>query len=144
MSITFKLYLYLIKQSQKLNKMKTVKSNQTLTSRSICDYDCIFNLTVIERKGNFASIKFMGNEKELKYGLIQTATNIYSQIIIQWLPDLKLLINHLKPHKMKTTAQQPTNSDILKASSYIFASFVVSVLLLAGADLIDQLMIWLF
>jgi hypothetical protein len=37
--------------------MKTIKANQTLTSRSICDNDCIFKLQVIERKGNFATIK---------------------------------------------------------------------------------------
>jgi len=46
--------------------MKTVKSNQTLTSKSICDSECIFKLTVIERKGNFATVKFMGNTKRTK------------------------------------------------------------------------------
>jgi len=46
--------------------MTTIKSNQILTSRSLCDYDCIFKLTVIERKGNFATVKFMGNTKRTK------------------------------------------------------------------------------
>jgi hypothetical protein len=46
--------------------MKTIKSNQTLTSRSICDYNCIFTLSVIERKGNFAIVKIMGNIKRTK------------------------------------------------------------------------------
>jgi hypothetical protein len=46
--------------------MKTIKSNQTLTSRSICDYNCIFELKVIERKGNFAKVNFQGNEKRTK------------------------------------------------------------------------------
>jgi len=39
-------------------------------------------------------------------------------------------------------APQPTNKDILKASLYIVSAFVVSVLLLAGVDLIDQLLLW--
>ena len=46
--------------------MNLIKSDQKLTSRSICDYDCIFKLTVIERKGNFATIKYMGNTKKTK------------------------------------------------------------------------------
>lgn len=46
--------------------MKTIKTNQILTSRSICDYDCIFKLQVIERKGNFATIKRDGNIKKVK------------------------------------------------------------------------------
>jgi len=46
--------------------MKTIKSNTTLESRSICDYDCIFKLQVIERKGNFAKIKYQGIEKRTK------------------------------------------------------------------------------
>ena len=44
----------------------TVKSNQKLTARSICDYNCIFELTVIERKGNWATIKRDGMTKRTK------------------------------------------------------------------------------
>jgi len=46
--------------------MKTVKSNQTLTSKSICDSECIFKLTVFERKGNFATVKYMNNVRRVK------------------------------------------------------------------------------
>lgn len=46
--------------------MNTIKSNTKLTSRSIGDYNCIFELNVIERKGNFATVKFMGNTKRTK------------------------------------------------------------------------------
>jgi len=47
----------------------TIKSNQKLTARSLCDYNCIFELIVIERKGNFATIKHMGNTKRTKIHL---------------------------------------------------------------------------
>ena len=46
--------------------MNTIKSNTTLTSRSICDFNCIFKLTVIERKGNFATINYMGKQRRVK------------------------------------------------------------------------------
>ena len=44
---------------------------------------------------------------------------------------------------VRPIAPQPTNKDILKASLYIVSAFAVSVLLLAGVDLIDQLLLWL-
>lgn len=48
---------------------------------------------------------------------------------------------------MKTTTQtskyQPSNKDILKAGIYVVSLFIVSVLVLAGADLIDQITLWL-
>ena len=46
--------------------MKTIKPNTTLTSRSICDYNCIFTLNVISRKGNFATINYMNETKRTK------------------------------------------------------------------------------
>ncbi|MFZ4546735.1 MAG: hypothetical protein ACOYN4_04840 [Bacteroidales bacterium] len=46
--------------------MKTIKSNQTLTAKSICDNNCIFELEVIERKGNFATIKYNGKIRKTK------------------------------------------------------------------------------
>ena len=46
--------------------MNAIKSNTVLESRSICDYNCIFKLTVIERKGNFATVKFQGITKRTK------------------------------------------------------------------------------
>lgn len=42
--------------------MKTIKTGQTLTSRSICDHNCIFELFIIERKGNFCTIKEPGSD----------------------------------------------------------------------------------
>ncbi len=44
----------------------TIKSNTTLTSRSICDHNCIFSLEVISRKGNFATIKYMNQTRRTK------------------------------------------------------------------------------
>jgi hypothetical protein len=58
------------------NDMNTIKSNQTLTSRSICDYNCIFKLEVIERKGKFATVKSMGNVMRTKV-LIDSDGNEY-------------------------------------------------------------------
>ena len=46
--------------------MSSIKANQTLTAKSICDSECIFSLNVIERKGNFATVKFQGNTKRTK------------------------------------------------------------------------------
>jgi hypothetical protein len=46
--------------------MNTIQTGQTLKARSICDYDCVFSLEVLERKGNFATVRFQGNEKRVK------------------------------------------------------------------------------
>jgi hypothetical protein len=47
--------------------MKTIKQNTTLTAKSICDSECIFKVTVLIRKGNFATIKnFTGETKRTK------------------------------------------------------------------------------
>jgi hypothetical protein len=55
-----------VKAFKNKDVMTTIKSNTTLTSRSICDYNCIFTLEVIERKGNFATVKYMNNVKRVK------------------------------------------------------------------------------
>ena len=44
----------------------SIKANTTLTSRSIGDYNCIFSLNVISRKGNFATINYMNKTKRTK------------------------------------------------------------------------------
>lgn len=54
------------KTKNQIKKMKLIKSNTTLTAHSICDYDCIFSLTVLNRKGSFATVRFQGNEKRVK------------------------------------------------------------------------------
>ena len=43
-----------------------IKEGQKLTTRSACDHDCIFKLTVTSRKGNFATIEYMGNTRRTK------------------------------------------------------------------------------
>lgn len=45
---------------------KKIEAGQTLTARSICDYDCIYKLEVLSRKGAFAVIKWMNNEMRKK------------------------------------------------------------------------------
>ena len=45
---------------------RKIESNTTLTARSICDYDCIFKLKVIERKGNFCTILYQRTERRVK------------------------------------------------------------------------------
>ena len=50
----------------KMKTTKTIKAGQTLTTRSICDYNCIYTLEVLSRKGAFAVIKWMNDEKRKK------------------------------------------------------------------------------
>lgn len=44
---------------------------------------------------------------------------------------------------MKTTVQ-PTNKDLLKALTYLGASFAVMILTICGADMIDKFMKLIF
>lgn len=48
------------------NTNSTIKAGQTLTARSICDYECVFTAEIIERKGNFATVKAQGETKRVK------------------------------------------------------------------------------
>ena len=41
---------------------KTIEAGQTITARSICDYNCIFSAKVISRKGNFVTLSMDGEE----------------------------------------------------------------------------------
>ena len=43
-----------------------ITAGSTLTARSICDHNCIFSLDVLDRKGGFALVRIMGNEKRVK------------------------------------------------------------------------------
>ena len=45
---------------------KKIEAGQTLTTRSICDYNCIYKLEVLSRKGAFAVIKWMNKEMRKK------------------------------------------------------------------------------
>lgn len=47
----------------------TIKSKTTITAKSICDADCIFTAEVLERKGNFVTIKIMGEVSRKKVSL---------------------------------------------------------------------------
>lgn len=38
----------------------TIKPNTTITATSICDSNCIFKAEVLERKGNFVTLKIDG------------------------------------------------------------------------------------
>jgi hypothetical protein len=44
----------------------TIQSGQTLKARSVCDWDCIFSVEVIERKGSFVTLKAQGNVSRKK------------------------------------------------------------------------------
>jgi len=48
------------------NELKQIEAGQTLTGRSVCDYECIFSALVVDRKGAFATIKFQNNLKRVK------------------------------------------------------------------------------
>lgn len=43
-----------------------IKPNTVLTARSLCDYDCIFEVQVLARSGSFVQVKAMGEEKRCK------------------------------------------------------------------------------
>lgn len=44
---------------------------------------------------------------------------------------------------VKPIQPEPTSKDIIKAITYILSAFILTVILLAGVDLIDQLLLWL-
>lgn len=48
------------------NEVKTIKAGQTLTARSVCDYDCVFSVQILARKGSFVTVKAQGNTNRMK------------------------------------------------------------------------------
>ena len=44
----------------------TITAGSKLTARSICDAECIFTATVLDRRGSFAVVRCQGNEKRVK------------------------------------------------------------------------------
>ncbi len=48
------------------NETKTIKVGTTLKARSICDHECIFTAEVLERKGQFVTVKAQGNTRRVK------------------------------------------------------------------------------
>lgn len=49
--------------------MNTIQPNTTITAKSICDADCIFTAQVLERKGNFVTVKVQGEVSRKKISL---------------------------------------------------------------------------
>ena len=50
--------------------MKTIQPNTVITAVSICDSNCIFKAEVLSRKGDFVTLKIMGEivRKKVKVG----------------------------------------------------------------------------
>jgi len=46
--------------------LNPITTGQTLSARSACDHDCIFQAEVIERKGAFATVKAQGITRRVK------------------------------------------------------------------------------
>jgi len=44
----------------------TITAGQTLTTRSLCDYDCIYTVKVLDRKKSFATVSLDRNGGEVK------------------------------------------------------------------------------
>lgn len=42
-----------------------IQPGQTLTARSLCDYDCIYTVNVLERKGKFVRVEYQGEVKRV-------------------------------------------------------------------------------
>ena len=55
-----------LRPRSKTRMSNTIKAGQTLTARSICDYDCIFSVKVIQRKGSFVTVEAQGNVSRKK------------------------------------------------------------------------------
>jgi hypothetical protein len=55
-----------INPTTKSKMTNTIQAGQTLKARSVCDYDCIFSVEVIERKGSFVTLKAQGNVSRKK------------------------------------------------------------------------------
>jgi hypothetical protein len=45
---------------------KTITSGQTLTARSACDYDCIFQIEVLARTPKTATVRYQGKVSRCK------------------------------------------------------------------------------
>ncbi len=43
-----------------------ITAGQTLTARSVCDQDCIFSAEILARKGNWATVRALGETKRVK------------------------------------------------------------------------------
>jgi len=46
--------------------MKTIKAGQTLTARSICNYDCIYTMEILSRTSKMATYRRDGQVRKAK------------------------------------------------------------------------------
>jgi len=60
------------------NEAKTIKAGTTLKARSVCDHDCIFEVEVMERKGQFATVKAEGVTRRVKIYNIGDGEFVYA------------------------------------------------------------------
>ncbi len=58
------------KTTIKLTAMTTIQPNTVITAVSICDSNCIYKAEVLSRKGDFVTLKVMGEivRKKVKVG----------------------------------------------------------------------------
>ena len=55
-----------------------IQTGQVLKTRSACDYDCIFSVEVIERKGSFVTVKAHGEVKRVKINKDDRGEYVYA------------------------------------------------------------------
>lgn len=58
--------------------LPTIAAGQTLTARSVGDWDCIFSVEILERKGQFVRVKAEGTEKRVKVFTDERGEFIYA------------------------------------------------------------------
>jgi len=68
-----------------------INTGDTLTGRSPCHHDCIFSAQVIERKGDFAKIRFQNSTKRVKIHVIDDVEFIFPAGRYSMAPVLKAL-----------------------------------------------------
>jgi hypothetical protein len=61
-----------------METLKTIKAGQTLSARSIGDYNCIFTCEVISRSKSFVTVKVQGNVKKCKVSVYDNTEMIYA------------------------------------------------------------------
>jgi hypothetical protein len=61
-----------------MEALKIISAGQILTSRSLCDSNCIFTVEVLERNKSFVTVK-VGNEiKRCKVSIYDNCEQIYA------------------------------------------------------------------
>jgi hypothetical protein len=61
-----------------MTTLKTIAAGQTLTARSIGDYECIFSCEVVKRSNTFATVKIGKEEKRCKIHVYDGYEYIYA------------------------------------------------------------------